>query len=125
MAVSIYCFRSAVIVLVRLRSIEKSPLNEDPSIRPTVAALHNRSSNLSHVIGATFYLFGVVLFLGLQQAPMTLGLSATPPWTEILWNFELLFAFATNVFIVLLALHFVSWFVRNRLNANCPHSKAS
>ena len=75
------------------------------------------------VLGATFYLFGVVFFLDLQQAPMTLGLSASPPWTEILWNFELLFAFAANVFIVLLILHLVSWFVRNRLNANCAHSK--
>jgi hypothetical protein len=123
--VSIYCLSSAVIVLVRLRSIGKSTTNEDSiSIQRTVTALHKRSANVSRAIQATSYLFGVVLFLALQQAPMTLGLSARPPWTEILWNFELLFTLAAHVFLVLLVLHVVSWFVHKQLNSNWSHSKA-
>jgi len=125
LAASIYCLLSAVIVLVRLRSIGKSQLNEDSiSIRRTVAALHNRSANVSHVIGATFYLFGVVFFLGLQSAPRVLGHSRNPFEMEVLPTFVILFAFAANVLLVLLVLHLLSWFVCNQLNSNCPHSEA-
>jgi len=117
LAVGIYCVSSAAIVLVRLRSIGRLSQNEHSlSIRQVVADLHNRSANMNYVLGATFYLFGVVFFLGIQQAPVTLGLSKSLPWTEVLWNFELHFAFAANVFLVLLILHCVSWFVRTRLN---------
>ena len=125
LAVSTYCLLSAAIVLVRLRSIRKSPLDKDSiSIRRTVATLHNRSANVSHVIGATFYLFGVVLFLGLQSAPRALGHSRNPLEMEILPTFVVLFAFAANVLLVLFVLHLLSWFVRNRLNSNWLHSEA-
>jgi hypothetical protein len=87
-----------------------------------VAALHNRSANVRHVIGATFYLFGVVFFLGLQSAPLVLGHSADPLRMEILPTFVVLFAFAANVFLVLFVLHLVSWFVCNRLNSSWLHS---
>jgi hypothetical protein len=124
LAVSIYCLSSVVIVLVRLRSIGKSSLNEDPiSIRRTVAALHNRSANVSHVIGATFYLFGVVFFLSLQAAPRALGHSRNPLEMEVLPTFVVLFAFAANVLLVILVLHLLSWFVRNRLNSNWSNSE--
>ncbi len=116
-AVSIYCLLSAIIILVRLRSIRKEQSNEDSiSIRRSVAALHNRSANVRHVIGATFYLFGVVFFLGLQSAPLVLGHSADPLRMEILPTFVVLFAFAANVFLVLFVLHLVSWFVCNGIN---------
>ena len=122
LAATAYCLLSAAIVLVRLRSIGKSPLDEDSiSLRRTVAALHNRSANMGHVIGATFYLFGFVLFLGLQSAPRTLGHSRNPLEMEVLPTFVVLFAFAANVLLVLLALHLLSWLVRNQLHSSWLH----
>ena len=124
-AVSIYCLLSAIVIHLRLRSIRKTQPNEDPiSFRRSTAALHSRVANLRHVIGATFYLFGFVFFLGLQSAPRVLGHSASPLGMEVLPTFVLLFAFAANVFLVLLALHLVSWFVGNRLNSSWLHSNA-
>jgi hypothetical protein len=124
-AVSIYCLLSAIIILVRLRSIRKSPLDEDPiSIQRSVTALRNRSANVRQVIEATFYLFGVVFFLGLQSTPRTLGHSTNPLGMEVLPTFVLLFAFAANVFLILLVLHLVSWFVCNRLNSSSLQSNA-
>lgn len=123
-AVSIYCFFSAIIILV-LRSISEAQPNEDPiSIRRSVTALHNRAANMRHVIGASFYLFGIVFFLGLQSAPRVLGHSTNPLGMEVLPTFVLLFAFAANVFLVLLVLHLVSWFACNRLNSSRLHSNA-
>jgi hypothetical protein len=117
-AVIIYCLSSATIILVRFHTIGKAPYEDSISIRRSVAALHNRSASVRHVIGATFYLFGVVFFLGLQSAPRVLGNSADSLRMEVLPTFVLLFAFATNVFLVLLVLHLVSWFVSNRLNSS-------
>ena len=100
----------------------KVTVDEDSiSLRRTVAALHNRSANMGHVIGATFYLFGFVLFLGLQSAPRTLGHSRNPLEMEVLPTFVVLFAFAANVLLVLLALHLLSWLVRNQLHSSWLH----
>jgi hypothetical protein len=124
-AITVYCLLSATIILVRFRYIRKEQPTEDPiSIQRSAAALHNRSANVRQVIGATTYLFGVVFFLGLQSAPRTLGHSASPLGMEVLPTFVLLFAFAANVFLVLLALHLVSWFVCSRVNSSLLHSNA-
>jgi hypothetical protein len=59
---------------------------------------------------ATFYLLGLVLFVGLQLAYITIDNSKTPVGWIFLQNFVIYFAFAANVFLVFL-IHFVQWFV--------------
>ena len=107
---------SATIVMLRLRS-----LAHDTSLRQAVAALHERCTNMQQLIRATFYVFGLVLFLGLQWAYVTLGHSSTPAAWLVLKNFEVDFAFASNVFLVLLVLHFVQWFRSSRLHSHTRH----
>jgi hypothetical protein len=117
--VSLYSLFSATIVMLRLRSIAH-PVTNDTSLRQAVAALHERC-NVQQLIRATFYLFGLVLFLGLQWAYVTLGHSSTPAAWPVLKNFEVDFAFAAHVFLVLLVLHFVQWFASSRLHSHTRH----
>ena len=112
--VSLYSLFSATVVVLRLRSLAH-PGTNDTSLQQTVAALHKRCTNVQQLIRATFYLFGLVLFLGLQWAYVILGDSRTPAAWLVLKNFEVDFAFAANVFFVLLVLHFVQWFASSRL----------
>ena len=117
--VSIYCLWSSGNTLGRLRSIRRVELNKDPIlISQTLLVLHNRCANMRHVIASTFYLFGAVLFLGLETQPPVVGDGAVQPMRIIVANFELLFAFAANVFMALFLLHAVSWFVSCRVNAS-------
>jgi hypothetical protein len=118
--VSLYSLFSATIVMLRLRSLAH-PVTNDTSLRQAVAALHERCTNVQQLIRATFYLFGLVLFLGLQWACVTLGHSSTPAAWLVLKNFEVDFAFAANVFLVLLVLHFVQWFASSRLHSHTRH----
>ena len=77
-----------------------------------------RSANVHQLLNATFYLFGLVFFLTLPEAAFINEVSGTPTATLILQNFLRDFAFASNVFFVLLVLHLVRWFVSGRLRAS-------
>jgi uncharacterized membrane protein YesL len=115
----IYCLFSAAITTARLRTIPRL-LQRKEDIAPiqrALAALRKRSTNLQHLIGAAFYLFGLVLFVGLKWAYNTIDNSSTPVGWIVLQNFVIYFALAANVFVVFLILHFVQWFVSSRVDA--------
>jgi hypothetical protein len=115
--VSIYSLFSATLIVVRLRSLTPKRLAEDAySFHNSLSALRIRSARMRQLLGATFYLFGLVFFLALHVAPFYIDLSGTPPWIVILRNFLVDFAFAANVFLVLLVLHLVQWFVSLRVH---------
>ena len=108
--VSIYSLSSATIVLKRIRAFTRPRNEEIPAFtQQHVAGLHSRCSNLRQILGATFYLFGLLFFVGLQNAPITVGDGRGFPAVEILNNFVFHFVFAANVFLVFLALHLVQW----------------
>ena len=116
--VAVYSLLSAIVVMGRLRAMTIRPQIEDiSSIQRSMAALHKRCANVHQLTSATFYLFGLVLFLGLQGAYFVLGLSGTPVVSIIVENFVLHFAFAANVFLVFLILHLIQWFVSSRVYA--------
>jgi hypothetical protein len=71
----------------------------------------------NYILGATFYLFGLIFFIGLQNAPITLGDGPDFPIAQIIKAFVFHFVFAANVFCVCLVLHFVQWSVSARLQA--------
>ena len=115
---SIYSLLSATVILVRLRSLaNRSKVEDVSSIQRSLDALHARSANLHQLIGATFYLFGFILFLTLPFAFITLDSSKVPGWTSIFQNLGFYFAFSANVFFVFLVLHSVQWFVSARVRA--------
>jgi len=66
---------------------------------------------------AAFYLFGFVLFAGFQFAYCTIDLTSTTVGLLAVRNFQIHFAFAGNVFLILLIFHFVQWFAANRVGA--------
>ena len=115
--VSIYSLFSATVILVRLQSIMNLRQSEDVSgLQHSMAALPTRLANVRQLIGATFYLFGFVFFLGLRSALRTPE-SHTPVGLLVLDNFFLYFAFAAKAFFIFLVLHSVQWFVFSRLQA--------
>ncbi len=77
----------------------------------SLPTLRERSLRLQMLINAAFYLFGVVLFLSLQRAHITLDSSRTPVGLLVLENFQVRFAFAFNVFVAFFFLHVIGWFV--------------
>jgi hypothetical protein len=108
-AVSAYCLFSATMTVLRLRSHDISAQQS--------AALHLRWANTGRLIGAMFWVFGVVFFWGLQDLPHYLGHGGSALVSlQVLGSFMLHFAFAWNVFSVFLVLHLVHWFVCSRLN---------
>lgn len=117
-AVCVYSLFSAIAILGRLRAMMILPQKEDISpIQRSMAALHKRCTNVHQLIRATFYLFGLVLFLGLQGAYFVIGLSKFPVESIIVEKFVLYFAFAANVFLVFLIMHLVQWFVSSHVQA--------
>ncbi len=113
--VAIYSLFSALLILMRLRSIlNHSQSSDDSTIQRSMAALHRRSVNARQLIGAVFYLFGFVFFFGLRYALRTAGANV-PVGILVLKNFFMYFAFAANSFLIFLFLHSVQWFVCTRL----------
>ena len=112
--VSSYSLFSAAKTLLRLRLIRRLRSEESAHVRESASALSIHCANVRRVIGATFYLFGLVLFLGLQTVGHTLGGGFMQ---QILGNFLLHFAFAANVFFVFLTIHSIQWLVSARVDA--------
>jgi hypothetical protein len=120
--VAIYSLFSATAILVRLRSIVNPSQSKDvAALQRSVAVLHARSTNVRHLILATFYLFGIVFFFGLWSVRWTPDSSRA----SILDGFFAYFAFAVNAFFIFLVLHSVQWFVSGRLQACALRLNAS
>jgi hypothetical protein len=99
--VSIYTMFSAAFIMVRLRSLTKQRNVEGgPSLQCSLAALHARSANVGQLVGATFYLFGLIFFLTLPLASRIVELSRTPVSTLIWENFIKYFACLVSVIVV-------------------------
>jgi hypothetical protein len=116
-AVSIYILFSATIIIKRLHTLANPHKENSGAIQSKLVPLYTRCANLKQTLAATFYLFGFVFFLGLQNAPITIGEGSAIPMFGILGNFVLYFIFAANVFLVFLVLHLVQWLVSSRLNS--------
>jgi hypothetical protein len=109
-SLGLYSVLSALNAARRIRISTATPEKQDIETVPTaLAVLRRKAERLHQTVGAAFYLFGFLLFLGLQDAYKTTVNSATPVGWLILENFMIHFAFAANVFFVLLLLHVAQW----------------
>jgi hypothetical protein len=109
---SIYVLFSALVALSHVWKTRTSRRNENSDgVEESFVGLRKRSARVHNLITAAFYLFGVVLFLGLQGAYVQLGDSNVPGGFLILRDFEPHFIFAAHVFFIFLALHVVGWFI--------------
>ncbi|MGA2458377.1 MAG: hypothetical protein ABSF85_12480 [Terriglobales bacterium] len=84
-------------------------------IEDALAPLYRSLANTRQVIGAAFYLFGFILFLGLQTIVNTLG-GREFQLKQIFGSFVVCCAFAANVFLIFLVLHVAEWLVYIMLN---------
>jgi hypothetical protein len=117
-AVSVYSLISATIVFKRIRTLESHRSEETASsTQQYIQMLYRRCANLRQILTATFYLFGLLLFVGLQNAPITVGDGFGFPARQILGGFILHFVFAANVFLVFLILHVVQWVTCIRIHS--------
>jgi len=107
MVLSIYVIVSAATTVLRVRALLHTANNADAEQR--FIALRRRPARVNRLITTAFYLFGVVLFLGLQGTYSVIDNSKIPTGYVILWNFGPHFAFAGNVFFMLLILHVLGW----------------
>jgi hypothetical protein len=108
-AVTLYCVFSTVRTVLRARSVWNR-LEEDVAVRrERVAVLASRYANVRQVVGAAFYLFGVVLFLGLENITNVADSSRESVAVYALSNFIVNCAFAANVFVIFLLLHLIQW----------------
>jgi hypothetical protein len=116
--VSIYTLYSASLVMVRLRKLATASdrAKDVLSRRRSLAALEARTANTRHLVGATFYLFGLVYFLTLPWATVAVGDHAEGG-VLVLQNFVRYFGYAANVFLIFFILHCVLWLVSRRVKS--------
>ena len=113
-AVTGYSAFATIITTMRLRSLGNRDSNGCVAFaKDCVASLHNLCANVRQAVGAVFYLFGAVLFLGFQTVGRAMENSLA---AQILGNFILNCAFAANVFLIFLVLALVQWFLCTMLN---------
>lgn len=124
-AVGIYVLLSVALTLFRIRKIRA--LIQDGSgtdAEKIFISLRKRSAMMDKLVVTAFYVFGMVLFLGLQWSYFTIDNSKIPGGWIVLSSFEPHFVFAFNVFFVFLVLHVLGWFVSSsldRLALQTPH----
>jgi|SRR4051812_16571447 hypothetical protein len=115
--VSVHSFASVILTLKRIQALT---LGQKEGAKPqskSLSALRSRCANLRQILGATIYLFGLVFFIGLQNAPITVGDGPSSSLTQILSNFVFHFVFAANMFLPFLVLHVVQWLISRRVQA--------
>jgi hypothetical protein len=116
-AVSLYVLFSATYTLLRVRKIRALIQNGNrPDAEKIFVSLRKRSSRIDKLVVTAFYVFGMVLFWGLQWSYFTIDNSKIPVGWIILSSFEPHFVFAFNVFFVFLVLHVLGWFISNSLD---------
>jgi|SRR5579863_1441699 hypothetical protein len=119
----IYVVFSAATTVLSVRKIRASlHTGNSADADGCFIGLRKRSARVDRLITAAFYLFGVVLFLGLQGAYFTIDDSTTPVGWSILRGLEPHFAFASNVFFMLLILHLLGWFISHWIGRLTLHS---
>src|SRR5581483_4846690 len=105
----VYCVFSTIRTMLLLRTVWSRPNQDRETIRDAIGVLGTRYARLRQVITASFYLFGLVLFLGLENISNVMADGNQPLGIYVLDNFLLLCAFAANIFFIFLVLHSIQW----------------
>lgn len=116
--IGVYCVFAILRTALRLHAIEKQDPNERMvPIENDLTPLYRSLANTRRLIGATFYLFGLVLFLVLPSVRNTLGARSTASeLNQILGGFLVCCEFAAIVFFIFFVLHVAEWLVYMMLN---------
>ena len=111
-ALSVYVLFAAVTTAICVRKTRAS-IREGKTVdfEGGFLELRKRSARLQKLSGTGFYLFGMVLFFGLQWAYFADDMSKGSGERTILIGFYPHFVFAFYAFLDLLILHLLGWFV--------------
>ena len=114
----IYSLLAAIITIVRIRALKTSRPPVSVDLESTLKAFQRHWNHIRQATEATFYLFGLVLFLVLQNIGMVLG-DGGPGFAanQVLGNFIVSCAFAANAFLGFLILHLVRWLISTRISS--------
>lgn len=116
--VGAYSLVSAATTLLRLHSIRQAKTNSDLApVRASLLVLQRRFANMRQALRATFYLFGFILFFGLESIGYVLADTNRPLSYYVLGNFICNCAFAANVFLIFFTLQLVEWLVSRQLSS--------
>ena len=107
----LYSLFSALSIDRRLRILRR----RDDYEKSSLIGLEAGIMNLRQIIATIFFTFGTIFFSALPGAFETFGLSRSTLLGQITGALSVNFAFAANVFFVLLFLHCVQWFVSRRV----------
>jgi len=105
----VYCLISCLSTIIRLHAIQNANDDQIASIRSALKRFQKRLYRQRQFALAAFFLFGVVLFRGLQQDYLVLDSGRASVGGLILENFVISFAYATNVFWIFLLIHCMHW----------------
>ena len=115
----IYSLYFALATIAQLRSINsaKSDVHLEME-RKSVEVLRRHWVGIRQATIAVFSVFGLVLFLVLQYVGVVIG-DGRPGYgaRQVMVNFTLSCAFATNVFFGFLVLQMVQWAISSRINS--------
>jgi len=125
LVVAVYSVVSAAIALKSIRALRSTGEGKaTTSVERKLAALSRRCFNLRQILGATFFLFGFLLFISLPNATITIGDGRGIPAFEIVNNFVFQFLYAANVFLVFLVVHLIQWFTSTSVQACAARFRA-
>jgi hypothetical protein len=106
-AITIYFASSSFTAIMRFRvALAKQDI---AYVKQVLIRLREKTERLRQVMTAAFYLFGFLLFLGLQGAYETVDKSKETLSEIVTRNLMIHFAFAANVFFLFLFLHLIQW----------------
>jgi hypothetical protein len=115
----IYSLLAAIVTIVRIRSLETSRSSVSVDLEGTLKGSQRHWHHIRQATDATFYLFGLVLFLVLENVGIVVGDGGLgSAANHVLGNFILSCAFAANAFLGFLILHPIRWFVSTRISAS-------
>jgi hypothetical protein len=122
----IYSLLAALVTTLRIHSLKMSRLPVSVDLESTHKAFQRHWNHIQQATDATFYLFGVVLFLVLQNVGMVLGDGGpSSAANQVLGNFILSCAIAANAFLGFLILQLIRWLISTRISASVESVLAS
>jgi hypothetical protein len=104
-----YCVFSTINTMLTARAVWSRPNQDRKTVADAITILAARYSRLRQINTGAFYLFGFVLFLGLENIANIIADGKEPLGVYVLDNFLLSCAFAANVFLIFLLLHSIQW----------------
>jgi len=114
--VAVYVLSALTGIWYRLHSSRNhTSEGESSSAERTLRIFQNKSATLHQLIFFAALVFGLIFFVQIPAAFVSVVNSKFLPWNEYFQNLAVQFPFAADVFIVLIILHVAEWITSTHL----------